>query len=55
MIMVIIGLLIVVWAAWAGGGGNPANAAELFRGPAGRVLNILAIIIGISLILLGIF
>lgn len=55
MIMIIIGILIVVWAAWARGGGNPANSAEIFRGSTGQTLNLLVILIGVVLILFGIF
>ena len=55
MFMIILGFLIVSWAIWARGGGNPANSAEIFRGPTGRTLNGLVIVIGVVLILLGIF
>jgi uncharacterized membrane protein len=55
MIFTIVGFFIVAWALWARGGGNPANSAEIFRGPTGRFLNVLVILIGIALILFGIF
>lgn len=53
--IIIVGVIIIVWAIWARGGGNPANAAEIFRGSTGGVLNILVIAFGIALILFGIF
>lgn len=55
MIPIILGALVIVWAIWARGGGNPANSAEIFRGPIGGMLNLVAIIIGIVLIVVGIF
>lgn len=55
MILIIIGTLLIIWAVWARGGGNPANAAEIFRGSTGGFLNILVILVGVVLVLVGIF
>lgn len=55
MILIIIGALLIIWAIWARGGGNPANAAEIFRGSAGGILNILVILVGVILVLVGVF
>lgn len=54
MILIVIGALLIIWAVWARGGGNPANAAGIFRGSTGGILNVLVILVGVVLVLFGV-
>lgn len=55
MFLLVLGFLTILWAVWARGGGNPANSAEIFRGDIGGAINGLVIVVGLVLILPGIF
>lgn len=53
MITGIIGVVIVVWAIWAGIGTRENNRALIFQGPVGSLVNIAVIVIGIAVAVAG--
>ena len=53
MLVGIAGIVMVLWAIWAGMGTRENNRAMVFQGPAGTLLNIVAVVIGAVMIFTG--